>query len=174
MSLYRSLRNARIPVRIFFFSLLKKSLDKVFGHGCSKVLPFDSSKSSQNIYTMAHRLLVNVIFTGASVFGRAFTEAYKQAAKASAAGAAAGGPAKAASQGGISTEEAMKILDLEKNEVSIDKLEEKYNYLFDVNSKEKGNSFYLQSKVYYAMDTLKKELEYLEKLKENKNGAASS
>ncbi|CCG24763.1 Pam16 maltase [Candida orthopsilosis Co 90-125] len=126
-----------------------------------------------NTYTMAHRLLVNVIFTGASVFGRAFTEAYKQAAKASAAGAAAGGPAKAASQGGISTEEAMKILNLEKNEMSLDKLEEKYNYLFDVNSKEKGNSFYLQSKVYYAMDTLKKELEYLEKLKENQNGAAS-
>ncbi|KAI5964013.1 PAM16 [Candida theae] len=121
---------------------------------------------------MAHRLLVNVIFTGASVFGRAFTEAYKQAAKASAAGAAAG-PAKAASQGGISTEEAMKILNLEKNEVSLDKLEEKYNYLFDVNSKEKGNSFYLQSKVYYAMDTLKKELEYLEKLKQSKDGETS-
>ncbi|KAI5961416.1 PAM16 [Candida pseudojiufengensis] len=126
---------------------------------------------------MAHRLLVNVIFTGASVFGRAFTEAYKQAAKASAAGAAAGGPAKATSQGGISTEEALKILNLEKNEITMNKIDEKYNYLFNVNSKDQGNSFYLQSKIYYAMDTLKKEIEYLEKLKnskENGGGTASS
>ena len=72
---------------------------------------------------MAHRLLVNVIFTGASVFGRAFTEAYRQAAKASAAGAA-GRPAKASSAGGIPVEEAMKILDLEKSELSLDKVEE--------------------------------------------------
>ncbi|KAI5954656.1 PAM16 [Candida jiufengensis] len=121
---------------------------------------------------MAHRLLVNVIFTGASVFGRAFTEAYKQAAKASAAGAAAGGPAKATSQGGISTDEALKILNLEKSEISLNKIDEKYNYLFDVNSKDQGNSFYLQSKIYYAMDTLKKELEYLEKLKQSKEGTS--
>lgn len=121
---------------------------------------------------MAHRLLVNVIFTGASVFGRAFTEAYRQAAKVSAAGAA-GRPAKASSAGGIPVEEAMKILDLEKSELSLDKVEEKYEYLFNVNSKEQGNSFYLQSKVYYAMDTLKKELEYLEKL-QNEKGAASN
>ncbi|CAK9436781.1 uncharacterized protein LODBEIA_P13030 [Lodderomyces beijingensis] len=123
---------------------------------------------------MAHRLLVNVIFTGASVFGKAFTEAYKQAAKASAATAASGGPAKAASAGGISTEESLKILNLEKNELSLDKIEEKYNYLFEINSKEQGNSFYLQSKIYYAMDTLKKELEYLEKLKHSKEGSGSS
>ncbi|EMG49983.1 PAM16 Mitochondrial import inner membrane translocase subunit TIM16 [Candida maltosa Xu316] len=121
---------------------------------------------------MAHRLLVNVIFTGASVFGRAFTEAYKQAAKASAAGAA-GRPAKATSAGGVPVEEAMKILDLEKTELSLDKIDEKYNYLFDVNSKEKGNSFYLQSKIYYAMDTLKKELEYLEKVKNQKEAASN-
>ena len=111
---------------------------------------------------MAHRLLVNVIFTGASVFGKAFTEAYKQAAKASAAAPAAGGAAKARSVGGIPVDEAFKILDLDKKDLSLDKVDEKYNYLFEVNSKEKGNSFYLQSKVYYAMDTLRKELEYLE------------
>ncbi|KAK6453971.1 mitochondrial import inner membrane translocase subunit TIM16 [Scheffersomyces xylosifermentans] len=120
---------------------------------------------------MAHRLLVNVIFTGASVFGRAFTEAYKQAAKASAAGAAAG-PAKASSVGGIPVDEALKILDVDRKDLSAAKIEEKYKYLFDVNSKEKGNSFYLQSKVYYAMDTLKKELEFLEKIKKEKAGGA--
>ena len=99
-------------------------------------------------FQMAHRLLVNVIFTGASVFGRAFTEAYRQAAKASAAGAA-GRPAKASSAGGIPVEEAMKILDLEKSELSLDKVEEKYEYLFNVNSKEQG--IHSISRVKYIM-----------------------
>lgn len=120
---------------------------------------------------MAHRLLVNVLFTGATVFGRAFTEAYKQAAKASAAGAKAGA-SKSTSVGGIPVDEALKILDIEKKDLNLNKINEKYEYLFDVNSKEKGNSFYLQSKVYYAMDTLRKELEYLEKLKKEKEGPA--
>lgn len=116
---------------------------------------------------MAHRVLVNFVLTGATVFGRAFTEAYRQAAKAASAPAAAG-TRKATSIGGIPVEEALKIMDLERNELNLDKIDEKYRYLFDVNSKEKGNSFYLQSKVYYAMDTLRKELEYLEKLKDMK------
>lgn len=118
---------------------------------------------------MAHRLLVNVIFTGASVFGRAFTEAYKQAAKASAS-AAATGATKAKSVGGIPPEEALKILDIEKKDLTMEEIDKKYEYLFDVNSKEKGNSFYMQSKVYYAMDSLKKELEFLQEMKKAKSG----
>lgn len=118
---------------------------------------------------MAHRLLVNVVITGAAVFGRAFTEAYKQAAKASAS-AAATGASKAKSVGGIPVEEALKILDIDRNDLSVAEIDKKYEYLFDVNSKEKGNSFYLQSKVFYAMDSLKKELEYLQTMKESKEG----
>lgn len=117
---------------------------------------------------MAHRLIANVILTGATVFGRAFTEAYRQAAKVSASSAASS-VNKSHSIGGIPVDEALKILGLEKKDLNSEKIEQKYNYLFDVNSKEKGNSFYLQSKVYYAMDTLTKELDYLEKLKENKD-----
>lgn len=120
---------------------------------------------------MAHRVLVNVIFTGATVFGKAFTEAYKQAAKVSASSATSDGVSKATSVGGIPLEESCKILGLERKDLSFDKVDEKYNYLFDVNSKEKGNSFYLQSKVYYAMDTLRKELEYLDKLNKDKTEA---
>lgn len=118
---------------------------------------------------MAHRLLVNVVITGAAVFGRAFTEAYKQASKASAS-AAATGASKAKSVGGIPVEEALKILDIDRNDLSMAEIDKKYEYLFDVNSKEKGNSFYLQSKVFYAMDSLKKELEYLQTMKESKEG----
>lgn len=119
---------------------------------------------------MAHRLIVNVIFTGATVFGKAFTEAYKQAAKATASSsqAKAAGATRASSTGGIQLDEACKILDIEKKDISLEKVDEKYNYLFGVNGKEKGNSFYLQSKVFYAMDTLKKELEYAEKVRKLK------
>lgn len=122
---------------------------------------------------MAHRLLVNVIFTGAAVFGRAFTEAYKQAARASAT-AQATGATKAKSVGGIPLDEALKILDIEKKDLTLEAIDKKYEYLFDVNSKEKGNSFYLQSKVFYAMDALKKELDYLQKVKENTKDEAST
>lgn len=122
---------------------------------------------------MAHRLIVNVIFTGATVFGRAFTEAYKQAAKVGASSAATG-VSKSQSIGGVPVDEACKILGLEKKDLNFDKVDEKYNYLFDINSKEKGNSFYLQSKVYYAMDALRKELEYVEKLKNQKKELPTS
>lgn len=114
---------------------------------------------------MAHRLITRVLITGATVFGRAFTQAYKEAAKASAA-AQASGATKQRSVGGIPVEEALKILDIDKSKLSMEEIDKKYEYLFGVNSKDQGNSFYLQSKVYYAMDSLKKEIEYLQKLKE--------
>ena len=56
---------------------------------------------------------------------------------------------KASSAGGIPVEEAMKILDLEKSELSLDKVEEKYEYLFNVNSKNKG--IHSISRVKYIM-----------------------
>lgn len=123
---------------------------------------------------MAHRLIVNVILTGASVFGRAFTEAYRQAAKASAASTQNSSVSKATSVGGIPVDEALKILDLKKSDLNLDKIDHKYKYLFDVNSKEKGNSFYLQSKIFYAMDTLRKELEHLEKILKAKDSKSGS
>lgn len=107
------------------------------------------------------------------MFGRAFTEAYKQAAKVGASSAATG-VSKSQSIGGVPVDEACKILGLEKKDLNFDKVDEKYNYLFDINSKEKGNSFYLQSKVYYAMDALRKELEYVEKLKNQKKELPTS
>ncbi|KAG7191365.1 mitochondrial import inner membrane translocase subunit TIM16 [Scheffersomyces spartinae] len=129
--------------------------------------PLGTFKAQTYRKKMAHRLIVNVVLTGASVFGRAFTEAYKQAAKASASNAKMQST-KATSVGGVPVDEALKILDLERKDLSHGKIEDKYKYLFEVNSKEKGNSFYIQSKVYYAMDTLKKELDYLEKLQQQK------
>ncbi|KAG7926817.1 hypothetical protein KL925_003102 [Ogataea polymorpha] len=114
---------------------------------------------------MAHRLLVQVVFTGARVFGRAFTEAYRQAAAATTAQQAQGAAKQTtrARDTDISLDEACKILDVQPSGLTLDAAQKKYDYLFDVNSKEKGGSFYVQSKVFRAMERIKNELEHLEK-----------
>ena len=125
---------------------------------------------------MAHRLLAQVIFTGTKVFGRAFTEAYKEAAAATTAQQATkgekGSNAKKTSatsrDGDITLDEACKILDVDLSGLSLDKAQKKYEYLFDINSKEKGGSFYVQSKVYRSMERIKNEIEYLQEFQKAK------
>lgn len=110
-----------------------------------------------------------MVFTGARVFGRAFTEAYKQAAATTAKLSAS--QATKVRDGDITLDESCKILDLELKGLTMDKVNEKYDYLFNINSKDKGGSFYLQSKVYRAMERLKLELEAMElAAKEAKEG----
>lgn len=130
---------------------------------------------------MAHRLLVQVIFTGAKVFGRAFTEAYKEAAAATTAqqsqNATGKGAAKASSasrDGDISLDEACKILDVDLSGLTLDKAQKKYDYLFNINSKEKGGSFYIQSKVYRSMERIKNEIQYLEEFQKANNKQQST
>ncbi|VVT56430.1 uncharacterized protein SAPINGB_P005054 [Magnusiomyces paraingens] len=123
---------------------------------------------------MAHRLIVQVIITGTQVFGKAFAEAYHQASNAS---IRAGASAEARKRtGGISYDEACKILDVDSAHLpTFDKLQNKYNYLFDVNSKDRGGSFYLQSKVYRSMERIKYELEKRgEKIPTNEGPAAGA
>ncbi|GME76983.1 unnamed protein product [[Candida] boidinii] len=128
---------------------------------------------------MAHRLLVQVVFTGAKVFGRAFTEAYRQAAATATTKPAAGAAAAAAGgsrvrDNGITLDEACKILDVEPKGLSLDKATTKYDYLFDINSKEKGGSFYVQSKVYRAYERVKAELDAVSKETQGKTTASPS
>jgi mitochondrial import inner membrane translocase subunit TIM16 len=100
---------------------------------------------------------MQVVITGSQVFGKAFAEAYRQASSASVRASASA--AANSRSGGISLDEACKILDLEAAGLSKDKVDKKFDYLFEVNSKEKSGSFYLQSKVYRASERLKYELE---------------
>jgi import inner membrane translocase subunit TIM16 len=100
---------------------------------------------------------MQVVLTGSQVFGRAFMEAYRQASSASVRASASA--AARARTGGVGIDEACKILDIPEDKITLDQINKKYEYLFDVNSKEKSGSFYLQSKVYRAMERLKYELE---------------
>ncbi|CDO96047.1 unnamed protein product [Kluyveromyces dobzhanskii CBS 2104] len=110
---------------------------------------------------MAHRAFIQVVFTGAQVFGRAFAESYRQAAAQTAKQAVNGSAARGASAeyGGISLDESSKILNIEnEKDMNLDRINERFQYLFDINDKEKGGSFYLQSKIYRAAERLKYEL----------------
>ena len=121
---------------------------------------------------MAHRAFIQVVITGASVFGKAFAEAYRQAASQTVkqgANAARAGSASA-EYGGITLDESSKILNMEdKENLNLDKINQRFKYLFDVNDAKKGGSFYLQSKIYRAAERLKWELAQQEKAEQPPN-----
>lgn len=122
---------------------------------------------------MAHRAFIQVVITGASVFGKAFAEAYRQAAAQSVKQGANGARARSASAeyGGITLDESSKILNIEdEKDMNINKINDRFKYLFDINDREKGGSFYLQSKIYRAAERLKWELSQ----KENANSQETS
>ncbi|RMY66950.1 hypothetical protein D0862_15135 [Hortaea werneckii] len=110
----------------------------------------------------AHRIISQVVFTGARVFGRAFAEAYKQASasqKFAAAGNAQAG--NTASSSGLTLDEACRILNVappKGGQGSVEKTHEQFKRLFDMNDPKRGGSFYLQSKVLRARERIEMEV----------------
>ncbi|KAI9668752.1 MAG: mitochondrial import inner membrane translocase subunit TIM16 [Alyxoria varia] len=133
---------------------------------------------------MAHRLITQLVFTSARVFGRAFTEAYKQANASRSARQAAGhvphsahtsagrgttpgsNPLTAASHG-LSLDEACRILNVApttkskavgpEGEHKLEAMQDKFRKLFDQNEPKNGGSFYLQSKILRARERIEME-----------------
>lgn len=111
------------------------------------------------------KYIVQIIMVGATAVGRAFTRALKQeiAASQQAAQRAGGGregakSAATSAKSGITVEEAKQILNIKDQHIDPKELQEKYDFLFKINDKAKGGSFYLQSKVYRAKERLDAEL----------------
>ncbi|KAG6445513.1 mitochondrial import inner membrane translocase subunit Tim16 [Manduca sexta] len=109
------------------------------------------------------KYIAQIIVLGAQVVGRAFARALKQeiAASQEAAKRAGGGPegarrAAANASTGLTLEEAMQILNLDKLES--EKIQKQYEHLFSANDKAKGGSFYLQSKIVRAKERIDAEL----------------
>lgn len=105
------------------------------------------------------KYIAQIIVLGAQVVGRAFARALKQeiAASQEAAKRAGGGPqgtrrAAANASTGLTLEEAMQILNVEK--LDLEKVKKNYEHLFSVNDKAKGGSFYLQSKIVRAKERI--------------------
>ncbi|CAH4027571.1 mitochondrial import inner membrane translocase subunit Tim16 [Pieris brassicae] len=111
------------------------------------------------------KYIAQIIVLGAQVVGKAFARALKQeiAASQEAAKRAGGGPqgarrAAANASSGLTLEEAMQILNLEK--IDSEKLNKNFEHLFTVNDKAKGGSFYLQSKIVRAKERLDTEIKF--------------
>lgn len=109
------------------------------------------------------KYIAQIIVLGAQVVGRAFARALKQeiAASQEAAKRAGGGPegsrrAAANASTGLTLEEAMQILNLDK--LDSEQVQKNYSHLFNVNDKSKGGSFYLQSKIVRAKERIDVEI----------------
>lgn len=115
----------------------------------------------------AHRILSQVVFTGARVFGRAFTEAYKQASAASKHASSEGGGSSAAfKSSGLTLDEACRILNVkppQAGEANVEQVMERFKKLFDLNDPQKGGSFYLQSKILRARERIDMEVQQAER-----------
>ncbi|XP_026735533.1 mitochondrial import inner membrane translocase subunit tim16 [Trichoplusia ni] len=114
------------------------------------------------------KYIAQIIVLGAQVVGRAFARALKQeiAASQEAAKRAGGGPegtrrAAANASTGLTLEEAMQILNLDKLEP--EKINKNYDHLFSVNDKSKGGTFYLQSKIVRAKERIDAEFKQANK-----------
>lgn len=132
---------------------------------------------------MAHRAIIQVIITGAQVFGKAFAEAYRQAASQSVKAGAnevnrKGGRSAKEEYGGITLDESCRILNIDPDNpdeaLNLDKINKRFDYLFNVNDKDKGGSFYLQSKIYRAAERLKWEVKQREREDGGEATAAAS
>ena len=121
---------------------------------------------------MASRLLANLLAMGGAAVARAMTRAWSKAIEnARASGAAANNNASAATSSSswtrgkeMSVEEARKILDVSANEEDYEKVLAKFRAIFAANDSGGGSggdgggsgSFYVQSKVFRAKETLAK------------------
>ncbi|KAJ5677328.1 Mitochondrial import inner membrane translocase subunit tim16 [Penicillium sp. IBT 18751x] len=110
---------------------------------------------------MAHRIVTQVVVTGARVFGRAFAEAYKQAQASGKYAAQKQGGGSSFSSSGLTLDEACKILNVKPpvaGEQNIEHVMERFKKLFDLNDPQKGGSFYLQSKILRARERIEMEV----------------
>ncbi|KAJ5612844.1 hypothetical protein N7510_006038 [Penicillium lagena] len=118
---------------------------------------------------MAHRIVTQVVVTGARVFGRAFAEAYKQAqASGKYAAQNKGKSGGSFTSSGLTLDEACKILNVKPpnggaSEAGLEQVMERFKKLFDINDPQKGGSFYLQSKILRARERLEMEVREAER-----------
>lgn len=117
-------------------------------------------------FYQAHRLVSQVVVTGARVFGRAFAEAYKQASATGKYKAVKGNGGSSFSSSGLTLDEACKILNVKPpqgGETNLEHMMERFKKLFDLNDPQKGGSFYLQSKILRARERIEMELRQAER-----------
>ncbi|KAF2900840.1 hypothetical protein ILUMI_05379 [Ignelater luminosus] len=112
------------------------------------------------------RFIAQIIIAGTQVVGRAFARALKQEMAASQEAARRLGNSRARSQQignlkmGLSLEEAKQILNV--SNITREEIKKQYDFLFKNNEREKGGTFYIQSKIVRAKERLEHELDQSE------------
>eukprot|EP01032_Pedospumella_encystans_P028939 gene28939-32682_t len=108
---------------------------------------------------MAGRMIAQMIVSGTTILTKAFFSAYQQALRnAKAGGAPAAVANAAATKYKMRPDEALKILNIEKEGLTKKILDERFKAMFGVNDPAKGGSFYLQSKIYRSKEVLEHEV----------------
>ncbi|CAF0845298.1 unnamed protein product [Didymodactylos carnosus] len=107
--------------------------------------------------------LMQITILGAQLIGRAFTKALRQelqyAQTATQSGKTTTQAVQADRIAGMTLQEARQILNMSVNEsVTAEELKANYDYLFQINDRTRGGSFYLQSKIYRAKERIEQEL----------------
>lgn len=64
----------------------------------------------------------------------------------------------------MAVDQARQVLNLEKNEVNMERIAEQFNKYYAMNDPDKGGSFYIQAKVANARDSLVADVRRMEKL----------
>mmetsp|Transcript_2826 Transcript_2826/g.4040 ORF Transcript_2826/g.4040 Transcript_2826/m.4040 type:complete len:121 (-) Transcript_2826:208-570(-) len=106
------------------------------------------------------KFIAQVVVVGVSIFSRAFVAAYQQAVHKAKDGSALREAADAVrGKKKVSVQEAIQILNLSKSKkLDAAEVQMQYEKYFENNDVAKGGSFYLQSKVFRAKESLDKEL----------------
>lgn len=110
------------------------------------------------------RYLIQIIVMGTQVIGKAFARALRQeiAASQEAARRAGGGRqgaqhVAANTKTGLTLDEALRILNAKRIDET-ELIERNYKYLMEANDRQKGGSFYIQSKIVRAKERIDEEL----------------
>jgi import inner membrane translocase subunit TIM16 len=118
----------------------------------------------------AHRIITQVVFSGARIIGRAVAESYRQAsATQKYAAATQQGGGSAFSSSNITMDEACKILNVgpsKMGQIDMEFVTERFKRLFDLNEPKKGGSFYLQSKILRARERIEREVQGYQRMAE--------
>ena len=101
------------------------------------------------------RFVAQAVVQAAKVIGESFASAYRLALQ----NARGGAPIKPSVSYKMKVDEALKILNIEKSELSARHLHEQYDKYYLMNDPDKGGSFYLRSKIYRAKEALERSLE---------------
>ena len=103
------------------------------------------------------KLAAKIVAFGGRIISKAFGQAYREAAQSAKSGQSTKETVKSFRKGmkkQMIVKEAEEILNID-HESSIADIIKNHDHLYKMNDDEKGGSFYIQSKVHNALETLK-------------------